>query len=45
MAGFPILSVMLGVPMLAAIVCLFVSAENARRLALVATLIDLALCL
>ena len=43
MAGFPILSVMLGVPMLAAIVCLFVSADHARRLALVATLVDLAL--
>ena len=43
MAGFPILSVMLAVPMAAAIVCLFVSADNARRLALAATLVDLVL--
>ncbi|WP_375395934.1 NADH-quinone oxidoreductase subunit M [uncultured Sphingomonas sp.] len=43
MTGFPILSVMLAVPMAAAIACLFVSADNARRLALAATLVDLAL--
>ena len=43
MDGFPILSVMLAVPMLAAIVCLFLDAPGARMLALAATLIDLAL--
>ncbi len=43
MSGFPILSVMLAVPALAAIVCLFLSASNARWLALAATLVDLAL--
>ena len=41
--GFPVLSLMLAVPMAAAIVCLFVSASTARWLALIATLIDLAL--
>jgi NADH-quinone oxidoreductase subunit M len=41
--GLPILSIMLAVPMLAAIACLYLSAENARRLALAATLIDFAL--
>ena len=41
--GFPVLSLMLAVPMAAAIVCLFVSANTARWLALIATLIDLAL--
>ena len=43
MSGFPILSVMLAVPAFAAIACLFVSASNARWLALAATLIDLLL--
>ena len=43
MSGFPILSMMLAVPAFAAVACLFVSATNARRLALAATLIDLAL--
>ena len=43
MNGFPILSVMLLVPLVAAIVCLFVEAKAARALALAATLIDLAL--
>jgi len=42
-SGFPILSVMLAVPAFAAIACLFVSASNARWLALAATLIDLLL--
>lgn len=37
----PILSIMLAVPMLAAIACLFVSAHSARFLALGATLINL----
>jgi NADH-quinone oxidoreductase subunit M len=41
--GFPILSVMLAVPLVAAIACLFLSAPAARMLALAATLIDLAL--
>jgi NADH-quinone oxidoreductase subunit M len=43
MDGFPILSVIIAVPMAAAIACLFVSANAARWLALAATLIDLAL--
>ncbi|MCL4673775.1 MAG: NADH-quinone oxidoreductase subunit M [Sphingomonadaceae bacterium] len=43
MGGFPILSVMLAVPLLAAIACLFLSAPQARMTALVATLVNLAL--
>ena len=43
MAGFPILSVMLLVPLLAAVACLLVEAKAARTIALVATLIDFAL--
>ncbi len=43
MTGFPILSVLIAVPMIAAIACLFVSANTARMLALAATLIDFAL--
>jgi NADH-quinone oxidoreductase subunit M len=43
MDAFPILSVMLLVPALASAACLFVQADAARRIALVATLIDLAL--
>ena len=43
MSGFPILSVMLAIPAIAAVACLFVSANNARWLALGATLIDLLL--
>ncbi len=43
MSGFPILSVMLAVPAIAALVCLFQSASSARWLALAATLVDLAL--
>ena len=39
----PILSIMLAVPMLAAVACLFVRAEMARTLALTATLLNLAL--
>jgi NADH-quinone oxidoreductase subunit M len=42
-SGFPILSVMLAIPAIAAVVCLFLSAENAKRLALAATLADLLL--
>ena len=41
--GFPILTLMLAIPTIAAAACLFVSAPNARRMALGATLIDLAL--
>jgi NADH-quinone oxidoreductase subunit M len=40
---FPILTLMLAVPLLAAAICLFADAANARRIALVGTLIDLAL--
>jgi NADH-quinone oxidoreductase subunit M len=40
---FPILSLMLLVPLVAGIACLFLSAPTARLTALVATLIDLAL--
>ena len=43
MSGFPILTVMLAVPALAAIACLFLPAQTARLLALAATLVDLAL--
>ena len=43
MNGFPILSLMLAVPLVASIVCLFVDGRNARILALAATLIDFAL--
>jgi NADH-quinone oxidoreductase subunit M len=41
--GFPILSLMLAIPMVAAIACLFVDAHRARWIALAATLADLAL--
>jgi NADH-quinone oxidoreductase subunit M len=41
--GFPILTLMLAVPMAAAIACLHLSASGARWVALAATLIDLAL--
>ena len=43
MNGFPILSVMLAVPAIAAVACLFLSPTAARWTALGATLIDLAL--
>jgi NADH-quinone oxidoreductase subunit M len=43
MNGLPMLSIMLAVPALAAIACLFVDAERARWIALIATLVDLAL--
>ena len=43
MDGFPILSVMLLVPLVAGIACFFLEAPAARMTALVATLIDLAL--
>ncbi len=41
--GFPVLSIMLAVPMAAAIACLWLGDQSARLLALAATLIDLAL--
>ena len=43
MTDLPILSLMLLVPLVAGIICLLVSAQAARTVALVATLIDLAL--
>ena len=43
MEGFPILTLMLLVPLVAAAACFFVNAQTARLLALAATLIDLAL--
>ncbi|WP_188767176.1 NADH-quinone oxidoreductase subunit M [Novosphingobium endophyticum] len=43
MGGFPILSVMLLVPLAAGLACLFMDAKSARMLALFATLVDLAL--
>jgi NADH-quinone oxidoreductase subunit M len=43
MGEFPILSVMLAVPLAAAVACLFAGASAARLIALVATLADLAL--
>ena len=42
-AGFPILSLMLAVPMAGAVACLYSSAQTARWIALAATLADLAL--
>ncbi|WP_164114751.1 NADH-quinone oxidoreductase subunit M [Sphingorhabdus sp. Alg239-R122] len=41
--GFPILSLMLAIPTIAAIVCLFLSANSARWMALIATLANLVL--
>ena len=43
MTSFPILSLMLAIPAIAAVACLFLSANSARWLALAATLADLAL--
>ena len=43
MSGFPILSLMLLVPLLGAVACFFVEAKLARTIALVATLVNLAL--
>ncbi len=43
MSGFPILSVMLAVPAVAAVACLFLSPAAARWTALFATIVDLAL--
>ena len=43
MGGLPILSLMLAVPLVGALACLFSEAKVARVIALVATLVDLAL--
>ena len=43
MSGVPLLSLMIAIPALAAVACLFLSAQNARWLALAATLVDFAL--
>jgi NADH-quinone oxidoreductase subunit M len=43
MSGFPMLSLMLAVPAVAAVVCLFVNAQLARWIALAATLVNLVL--
>ncbi|WP_176590451.1 NADH-quinone oxidoreductase subunit M [Sphingobium sp. EM0848] len=43
MDGFPILSLMMAVPMAGAIACLFAGANQARWIALLATLVDLVL--
>ena len=43
MSGFPILSIMLVIPALGALACLFVPAQTARMIALAATLVDLVL--
>ena len=41
--GFPILSLMLALPLVAAAICLFLDAKSARWLALIATLANLVL--
>ncbi|WP_184076969.1 NADH-quinone oxidoreductase subunit M [Sphingobium subterraneum] len=43
MNGFPLLSLMLGVPMAGAVACLYSNAATARMIALIATVINLAL--
>ncbi|MCY7272098.1 MAG: NADH-quinone oxidoreductase subunit M [Sphingomonas bacterium] len=43
MTGLPILSILIAVPLLAAVLALFLKASGARWIALIATLIDLAL--
>ena len=43
MSGVPLLSIMLAVPAIAAVACLFTTAQNARWIALIATLVDFAL--
>src|SRR3712207_5535267 len=43
MTGLPILSILLAVPMLGALACLFVEARAARWIALATTLLDLLL--
>ncbi|MCL6730630.1 NADH-quinone oxidoreductase subunit M [Sphingomonas hankyongi] len=43
MSQLPLLSILVGIPLLGAVLCLFVRAEAARWIALIATLLDLAL--
>jgi NADH-quinone oxidoreductase subunit M len=43
MSGLPILSIMLAIPALAAVACLYANASSARWIALAATLVDFAL--
>ncbi|MCY7279359.1 MAG: NADH-quinone oxidoreductase subunit M [Sphingomonas bacterium] len=43
MTGLPILSILIAIPLLAGVIALFLSASGARWIALIATLIDLAL--
>jgi NADH-quinone oxidoreductase subunit M len=43
MIGFPVLTLMIAIPLLAGLICLFVSAPAARWTALIATFLDLAL--
>ena len=43
MSGLPLLTILVAVPLIAGLICLFVQAEAARWIALIATLIDLAL--
>ena len=45
MSGLPLLSLLIIVPLLAGVLCLFVKAEGARWIALLGTLIDFALSL
>ena len=41
--GFPILTLLIALPLVAALACLFVDAKSARWIALAATMIDLLL--
>ena len=43
MQGFPILTILIALPLLAALACLFVRAEAARWIALIATVVELVL--
>jgi NADH-quinone oxidoreductase subunit M len=43
MNGFPILTIMIALPLLAGVACLYASANTARWIALIATLVDLVL--
>ena len=43
MSGFPVLTLMIAIPLLAGLICLFVNASAARWTALIATFLDLAL--
>ena len=43
MTDLPLLTILIALPLLAGLACLFVKAEGARWLALIGTLIDLAI--